>query len=259
MAECPNFTAVTPEYMLFDLNNHTNTSDLDGDYDGFGAMKFIISTVTVYAAMGVFCTLINNIRKKPNKHKRETQDEAVIKYLKQEKTLKLQGFHMQLQSLRNKYTEMVRQYDERMRLAELRKHLESMDTGSPGLKRSRNTRKLSLFNIHHGIKDKFSSRKRPSMDQAIGRVGFSLLHGWSKDPRLPEEDEDESRKIKDPLNEFRGSDNRAKSVTSVREAVRKSSDTCVVDIEHYEPKGRTPVPEAEYLLPPVNSYLSESV
>lgn len=153
-----NGTVVRVPYEVFESAKQ-NSEEAD-TYDQQGAMHFIIATVLVYSILGVFCTLINRIRRLRGKsHENYVHDESISKYLKKEKILKMDGRKMKLLYECSLIEDEVKKFEERRKLIELEKEL---------------TSDFTKEEFSEEKKKKYRKKKR-DIGSALGKMGASLF------------------------------------------------------------------------------------
>ncbi|KAL4232356.1 hypothetical protein ACF0H5_009925 [Mactra antiquata] len=156
-----NGTVVRIPYKVIKSAVEETTEATDTEYDQEGAMKFIVATVLVYSILGVFCTLINRIRRLRGKsHENYMQDESISKYLKREKVLKNDGMKMKLLYDCSLVEEQVKRFEEKRKLLELEKEVTSdfaKEKGDDEAKRKR------------------YRKKKRDIGSTLGKMGASLF------------------------------------------------------------------------------------
>lgn len=173
------------------------------NYDETGAMQFVVCTIIVYSVGGVCCTFVSRFRRYTSRSNSDVkaQDEAVNKYLKKEKRLKLEGYKMQMLNEIAKHSENIKCYEERMRLLELERQLQAEDFSAACAKGGKSKRKNKGFLKRNRKKQsvdltgtgtfKQLANRRKSASDAFGKVGFSILFMDTANPRLQELQEEE--------------------------------------------------------------------
>ena len=155
--------------------NVTSTAAPDGIYDGVGALKFIVCTVVVYSVFGVFCTLLNRVKGKGKKYNH--QDEETGRYLKKERSLKLEGYKMTMLSEIRKYDDSIRRFEEKMRLIALKREIEeTAELGSRYRKEKKRRFSLGFLPKRSTSQPSHAQRRKLSLtDSAVSKMAASFL------------------------------------------------------------------------------------
>lgn len=154
----------------------TNATTADENYDAIGAMQFIVATILVYSIIGVFCTLILRIRRLRGKsHENYLQDESVSRYLKTETLLKLDGKRVKWLQECQQVSERLRYDEEKQRYFELEREL----TRDFAVNSMEERRPIS--------KTKSGRKTRRELKNTIGKMGVALLHVDSKGHMLTDD------------------------------------------------------------------------
>lgn len=156
------------ENVTFSNSSANLNSTTEDEYDHVGAMHFIIATILVYSTLGVFCTLVVRIKRSQGtrSYSKNTQDEDIAKYLKQEKYLKQDGFKMKLAFECEKTKELLSEIDGRVRLLEVQRAVTCQDFS---------TAKCQDFSPKKQ-KSRKKKRRKSRLDSLVGKMGFSLLY-----------------------------------------------------------------------------------
>ena len=156
----------------------TSSEDADDNYDGQGAMHFILATILVYAVIGVFCTLMLRIKRICGKGKESfSQDENVLKYLKQENALKERGHKFIIQKDYYRLVDRVKQFEETQKKARLERELSTGEFSTPVLDRPQG---------------RWGRKKRgdSAIGSTLGKMGMSLFYLGASARDVAEADEE---------------------------------------------------------------------
>ena len=166
MSLTPNCTIVNSTVARLPEHAHGTASSNSTSwesYDADGAMKFIIATVLVYSILGVFCTLLTRFKRERGRgHLNYVQDEMILKYVKTEKLLKIDGHRIKLMYNTQLMAERIRRYEEKCKLDNLEKDLDA----------DFSVQNEELKSHHH----KKQVRRKLSIGSTISKMGMSLLH-----------------------------------------------------------------------------------
>lgn len=140
-----NGTLVRVVYITKKIPQTTSADDsADDEYDQTGAMHFIVATVLVYSILGVFCVLINRIKTLGGKsYYNYIHDESIHMYLKNEKSLKVDGKRLKLQYECELVSEKLKQYEERSKVQDpdIEATSDTLKQNSSNSRRTRRARK----------------------------------------------------------------------------------------------------------------------
>ncbi|KAL4237149.1 hypothetical protein ACF0H5_005529 [Mactra antiquata] len=185
----------------------TSPGTTEKPYDETGAMQFIVCTIIVYSVGGVCCTFVSRFRRYArNDSDFKFQDDAVNRYRKKERELKLEGYKMQMLNEITKHAENIKRYEDKQRLLELERLVQNEDFGASlsTSKRSRlrgflkrnkkkqNIQRAAAANANNGAQQPRLGNRRKSASDVLGIGGFSFLFMDASNPRLQElQEEDE--------------------------------------------------------------------
>lgn len=137
----------------------TNQSATRDNYDKIGAMHFIIATVLTYSVFGVFCILLDSVKRIPGTyHGSFHHDESIRRYLKREEELKIEGMKMKMQHECRLVSQKIRLLEEKQNLLEIERDL------------------ASDFTIDQETSNKKGRKAKRTIGNMVGKIGFSLIY-----------------------------------------------------------------------------------
>lgn len=162
---CTNVNGTLIRVILVPDDKQTTSADDNQngeEYDQTGAMHFIVATVLVYSILGVFCVLINRIRRLSGRgHQNYLQDESIQRYLKNEKLLKIDGRKTKLAYDCELVAQKVKDFEEKQLLFRLENELSS---------------DFSKDKYSEGRQKRKSRKKKRDVERTLGKMGASLFH-----------------------------------------------------------------------------------